>query len=282
MGLTYLQIGTWNIKHLGQQPTSDERSQSVFALTDHIEMAGVDVLALQELYVTHRKEGERRNEHMDKCCTYLKEHTAAVWKYVILENRNAEDSSQLCGVLWNDSIVNLESRHAVPVDHQVGRDWLWDRKPHAVKFVTQDEILGKKRSFVLVPLHMKANGRDSGAKRKRRKEAEQLARKIDWIIEKTGDESLILLGDTNCLGAWEKAVDILEDAGFDDLNSEDAGTYASSKGAPFDRFFMRRGRPEFRYSRQYVLSSANASAHNRYLSDHFLAKTSVKIFVDPS
>lgn len=28
MALTYLQVGTWNIKHLGRQPTESEQSQS--------------------------------------------------------------------------------------------------------------------------------------------------------------------------------------------------------------------------------------------------------------
>ena len=52
MSLTYLQLGSWNIKHLGRQPTSHAQSQSVYALTDQIEMAGIDVLAVQELCVT--------------------------------------------------------------------------------------------------------------------------------------------------------------------------------------------------------------------------------------
>ena len=68
MSNTYIQIGSWNIKHLGRQPTRHEQSQSTYALTDHLEMAGIDVVALQELYVTNPGETERRNEHLDATC----------------------------------------------------------------------------------------------------------------------------------------------------------------------------------------------------------------------
>jgi len=280
VALTYIQIGTWNIKHLGSQPTDDERSQSVYALTDHIEMAGIDVLAIQELYVTHQDESERRNEHLDKTCALLREHTEQDWKYVLLENRNPEDTSQLCGYLWNDTLLELGKTLPIPVDHHIEDLWLWDRKPHAVKFATRNPILGRTREFVGVCLHMKANGRDPDAREKRSLEAQQLAEHIPWVIEKLGDESLLLLGDTNILGAWEPAVQILERTGFTDLNSEDAATYAGGK-APFDRIFVRRNRDEFKYSRQYVLRSANETSHLGFLSDHYLVKTSIKIYVDP-
>lgn len=281
MSLTYIQLGTWNIKHLGQQPTEHERSQSVFALADHIEMAGIDVLAVQEIYVTHLSNGNDRNEHLDKTCDLLEEHTGTNWKYRIFKNRNPDDKSQLCGVIWNETLLELTQELPIPVEHSVGGDSLWDRKPHAVRFTTNEPILSKHRSFVIVPLHMKANGRDRGARRKRQKEAEQLVAHIPWVIEQMDDSSLILLGDTNILGSWEKSVEAIIDAGFDDLNAEDDATYAGSK-APFDRFFMKSDRPEFKYSRQYTLRSASASAHERFLSDHFMVKTSIKIYVDPS
>lgn len=277
MPLTYIQIGSWNIKHLGRQPTSHEQSQSVFALTDHIEMAGIDVLALQEIYVT--SSSGMRNEHLDRTCELLKEHTEQDWDYVILPNRDKTDTSQLCGFFWNTTVVDQVGAWEVPVKTKVGSDWLWDRKPHAVKFRTKHDIRGKQRSFVAVPLHMKANGKDKRAKKKRALEATELAAQVPWIIQQTEDESLILLGDANILGSWEKAVEIFEDAGFDDLNSEDAPTYAGSR-APFDRIFVRSDRDEFQFSRQYVIRSANETAHLDYLSDHYLVKTSMKVFKD--
>ena len=45
MSLTYLQIGSWNIEHLSKE---GGRKESPYALTDHIEMAGIEVLALQK------------------------------------------------------------------------------------------------------------------------------------------------------------------------------------------------------------------------------------------
>ena len=91
MALTYIQIGSWNIKHLGKQPTDHEKSQSVYALTDHIEMAGVDILGVQEVYVT--SESDARNEHLDQTCKLLEEHMGVEWHYVILQNRNPNDLS---------------------------------------------------------------------------------------------------------------------------------------------------------------------------------------------
>ena len=107
----------------------------------------------------------------------------------------------------------------------------------------------------------------------------QLANAIPGVVNATGEQSIVLLGDTNCLGAWEHAVESIEEAGFVDLNGEDEPTFARGT-APFDRIFVRAERPEFKYSRQYVLRSANAGAHESYLSDHYLVKTSVKIYQD--
>lgn len=277
LALTYIQLGTWNIKHLGSQPTEDQRSQSVYALTDHIEMAGIDVLAIQEVYDTSF--GHFRNEHLEQTCSLLKEHTQFDWKYTILPNRKPDDNSQLCGYLWNNSLIELVAAEPIPVDFKKEGLYLWDRRPHAVKFETRNKILGEKRSFVTVGLHMKANTGGSKDRKKRELEAEELVKNIPWIVEKMKDESLILFGDTNILGSWEKAAEIFTEAGFLDLNAEDTPTYAGST-APFDRIYLREGRKEFQYSRQYVLQSANKHAHLGYLSDHYLVKTSIKIYVD--
>lgn len=52
------------------------------------------------------------------------------------------------------------------------------------------------------------------------------------------------------------------------------------KEAPFDRAFVALNRPEFRYTRQYVLRSSDLTAHDRFLSDHYMIKISVKDYVD--
>ncbi|HTV03544.1 MAG TPA: hypothetical protein VMF13_23530 [Luteitalea sp.] len=48
--MSYLQIASWNIEHLGGYSRAT-RKQSAFALAEHIEMGGIDLIALQEIYV---------------------------------------------------------------------------------------------------------------------------------------------------------------------------------------------------------------------------------------
>jgi hypothetical protein len=69
---------------------------------------------------------------------------------------------------------------------------------------------------------------------------------------------------------------------FVDLNNNDAATYWSKDygESPFDRIFVADGRPEFKYSRQYVLRSSDLTQHDRFLSDHYMIKVSVKDYVD--
>ncbi len=277
MAITYLQIGSWNIEHLSKEG----RKESPYALADHVEMAGVQVLALQEIYDTSPPGGGRRNRELTKVCQLLKEHSGDDWEYELFPNRNADDTSQLCGVLWNATLVEKSPALKIDVQHSVDGMSLWDRTPHAVKLSVkygQDS-----KSVVLVPLHMKSNYGGAGAAKKvRHQEALQLAGQLDKIKQHFQDESLILMGDTNVLNAQEKAVQVFEDHGLVDLNARDAATYPGYNGNPFDRAFVAAGRKEFRYTRQYVLQSSDVSLHDRFLSDHFMIKVSVKLFVDES
>ena len=56
--MSFLQLASWNIEHLSGHPRK-ERRQSAFALSNHIEMAGIDILVLQEVYVTPNDEEVR-------------------------------------------------------------------------------------------------------------------------------------------------------------------------------------------------------------------------------
>lgn len=56
--MSFLQIASWNIEHLSGSPRANRR-QSAYALADHIEMAGVDLIVLQEIYVTPKDEKVR-------------------------------------------------------------------------------------------------------------------------------------------------------------------------------------------------------------------------------
>lgn len=308
--MSFLQIASWNIEHLGGDKRKD-KAQSAFALADHIEMAGVDIIALQELYTTpvgdevilwpdstkpvkvkNSATTDRRSADLDRVCHLLHEHLGQTWRYLILPNRDETDTEQLCGVMWNENRVRQTDLMAVKVPEKVGWDWIWDRTPHAVKF---SATIGKwvdgtevdvTKSVVIVPLHMKSNytkkgGNPAANPRKRAKEAETLCEQLEEIRKM--DPSIILIGDTNVRDRNEKAIEVFADNGLIDLNDKDEPTFwspAYPNGSPFDRAFVAEERDEFVYSRQYILRSANASEHDRYLSDHFMIKMSVKIYVD--
>jgi hypothetical protein len=272
-------------------------------------MSGIDLIALQEIYVTPpddevrlaegqpviptRKTGERRNADLDLVCYLLEEHLGNTWTYTILPNKNAGDKSQLCAVLWNTKRLNLDKVTPLAVASKVGEDPLWDRKPHLLSFTS--EVMAWRRSvdgewkqeperrrLSLVPLHMKSNY--DGVTKNRRirgKEAVTLCDAIDEIRTEI-DPSIILIGDTNILNNSEPAIETFVERGYIDLNNNDGTTYWSAQfgESPFDRAFVASNRQEFRYTRQYILRSSDLKAHDRFLSDHYMIKISVKDYVD--
>lgn len=306
--MSFLQIGSWNIEHLSGQPRSTRR-QSAYALSDHIEMAGIDLIALQEVYITPfdetirlsegqpviecRAKTERRNSDLDIVCYLLEEHLDAQWQYVILPNRNEDDQSQLCAVLWNTKRLTLGDIRPLNVLHDESDFNLWDRRPHLLSFKSLIEVWRKSvsgewsleaegRTISLVPIHMKSNyGGVTKNRQVRAFEAKSLCDALD-SIRGTFDPSLILLGDTNILKNDEPALETFINRGFIDLNNNDGTTYWSKDfgEAPFDRIFVADGRREFKYSRQYILRSSDLTQHDRFLSDHYMVKFSVKDYID--
>ena len=306
--MSFLQIASWNIEHLSGHPRA-ERRQSAYALADHIEMAGIDLIALQEVYVTasdeeirlfdnqpvvqSRAHSERRNSDLDVVCYLLEEHLDVPWKYMILPNRHSGDKSQLCAVMWNTQRLSLNDVRSLDIQHSVDGLNLWDRRPHLLSFTTAIKVWRRAatgewaeqpetRTISVVPLHMKSNyGGVTKNRQVRAKEAEALCDALD-AIRGSFDPSLILLGDTNILRNDEEAIEIFINRGFIDLNNNDAATYWSKDygESPFDRIFVAEGRPEFKYSRQYVLRSSDLTQHDRFLSDHYMVKVSVKDYVD--
>jgi hypothetical protein len=304
--MSFLQIASWNIEHLSGQPRA-ERKQSAFALADHIEMSGIDVIALQEIYVTppneevrlsprqpvipSRAKTERRNSDLDIVCYLLEEHLEAPWSYIILPNREPGNKAQLCAVMWNTKRVNLDRALALDVSHKDGEDALWARKPHLLTFSSDQQTWRKteagewrkieeKRRFSLVPLHMKSNF--GGVTKNRRVRAKEALTLCAALKNAKFDPTLILIGDTNILNNAEPAIETFLDYGLIDLNNNDTETYWSPQynGAPFDRALVAGGRPEFRYTRQYILKSSDLLAHDRLLSDHYMIKVSMKDYLD--
>lgn len=306
--MSFLQIASWNIEHLSGAGKR-EKVQSAFALADHIELAGVDIVALQEIYVTEidevvrindggppiekASEGERRNREIDIVCYLLHEHLGSKWAYRILPNRTEGDTSQLCAVLWNQQKVTLASHDKLAVDHKVDGLNLWDRAPHALKFTAKVKVWRKDdagewqqrevdKSLAVIPLHMKSNyGGVTENRRVRAAEAKTLCAQLEWVRNNV-DRSIILIGDTNILKNEEPAIETFVSNGLIDLNNNDSPTYWSRQygDAPFDRALIAADRPEFRYSRQYVLRSSDLVAHDQFLSDHYMIKISVKAYLD--
>jgi Endonuclease/Exonuclease/phosphatase family len=306
--MSFLQVASWNVEHLSGQPRA-ARKQAAYALADHIEMAGVDVIALQEIYVTPDDEvvqlfsgsppvpratsSTRRNSDLDVVCYLLKEHLDDEWTYLILPNRSEDDLSQLCAVMWNTKRVQLAGHTPLNVQHASGQMKLWDRRPHLLTFKStvsawrRSELgdwqkLDETRSFALVPLHMKSNvGGPALNRMVRAAEAKTLCDAVE-AIHGSIDPSIIMLGDTNILSNEEPAIETFVTRGFIDLNNNDATTFWSKDfgESPFDRMFVAVDRPEFRYSRQYVLRSSDLQLHDRFLSDHYMIKMSVKDYVD--
>lgn len=133
-----LQIVGWNFEHLSGQPRA-QRRQSAFALADHIEMAGIDIIALQRVYVTPASD-------LNLVCFLLDEHLDTPWKCEILPNVKPGDKSQLCAVLWNTKRLSLKKLQPLDVLHKVGDLSLWDRKPHLLEFTSDISVWRKDAS----------------------------------------------------------------------------------------------------------------------------------------
>lgn len=275
MNSRYLILGSQNIEHFGKKDSNDENE---YALAEHIELSGVYILALQELYITSKI--GFKNRHLRKALDLIEEHTGDHWEYETFPNRKESDKSQLCGIAQNSKRVTKGETYRIPIAYKAQYEgktlWLWDRSPHAVKFSADLN----KTDIVVIPLHMKSNvGSPHIVKRTRFEEAKTLTDKLEIVKEHMQDEDIVLIGDTNCKGGYEDAVKEFIRGGFDDLNEDDITTFVKGDSAPFDRIFVPRGeeRKPFLYSRQYILRAANPLAHDMYLSDHFVIKTSIKI-----
>ena len=284
----YLHIGSFNIEHFGRE---DKKTENQFAIAEHIELSGVQVLALQELYVTNDidENSVLENSFLRDALDLVEEHTGNRWDYLIFRNNFWMDKEQLCGIAWNTDRVRRQGdplRIEVKnrLQHQGKSYSLWDRHPHAVKFQVipgEDEDL-QLTDFVMISVHMKSNvGSQYEVKIKRGLEAAQLVEQIPAIINHFGDdEDIVIIGDTNCKNSEEPAIKTLVSAGFEDLNSDDISTYYKGNSAPFDRIFVPRERPPFDFSRQYIMRSASPLEHDMYLSDHFIIKASIIVRQD--
>ena len=180
----YLHVGAWNIEHFGKD---DDRRENRYAIAEHLELAGVDILALQEIYITNAADFQGGaagcNDHLDGAMALLREHTGHDWQYELFRNRSQNDTSQLCGVVWNGSKVEHRGTLRLDVprtvdDDEFGELWIWDRVPHAVHFSAGDG----KIDLAVIPVHMKSNvGVPAEVFRKREVEAATLLEQLPAV-----------------------------------------------------------------------------------------------------
>lgn len=268
----HIKVGAWNIENLGERQVG----QDAPALAEHLRLAGIDVVALEEIHDTDGNPTTRRNGKLDQVFTLLNQQPGQDWEYVLFANRDQADTSQLCGVAWNRArVTRVGDPFRIPIVDTPGDGFnSWDRHPHAVKFSAGNGLT----DFVVIPVHMKANTA-STARRQRTAEARELAAQLAGVRTRFRDSDIIIIGDTNCLNANETALRVLTQAGFVDLNALDLPTFFSG-AAPFDRALVPRNQDEFMFSRQYTLVPSDRQAHEELLSDHFLILTALRVMQD--
>lgn len=273
----YLKIGAWNIENLGGRVPN----QHPAAIAEHILLADVDILALEEIWDTDGVPETMTSPALDQVFQRVNEGDDADWTYVLFANRT-DGPERHTGIAWNRKRATMVGEPLkVPV--AFASEATWNRIPHAVKFTAGE----RKTDLVLIPLHMKSNRVDDtmpdlpATEEIRRQEAEALVAQLPAIKTHFHEEDIVLLGDTNCLSETEPAMEAYKGAGFTDLNAANVVTY--DKGmyrSPFDRILIPSGQEEFRFSNQYVLTPTSSKEHRRKLSDHFLVLTAVRVLRD--
>lgn len=271
----YVKVGAWNIQNLGDRTLG----QFPAAIAEHILVADLDILALEEIWDTDGDASRMTNAKLDETFRRVNENAGHDWTYLLFPKRDPEELRQHLGVAWNRNTVQMVGEPLrIPVAYANAETW--KRTPYAAKFLVREG----HSDFVLIPLHMKSNLPVEGlpdTAELRALEAKALAEQFDTIRTHFQDQDLILLGDLNCLKFDEPALQTLTTAGFKDLNNEDAITYRTTQYlSPFDRILVPAEQSEFRYSEQYILAPARGKQHfNRY-SDHFLVLTALRVLAD--
>ncbi|MCA9052256.1 MAG: endonuclease/exonuclease/phosphatase family protein [Planctomycetaceae bacterium] len=271
----YIKIGAWNIQNLGDRTLG----QFPAALAEHVFVADLDVLCLEEIWDTDGNDATITSTKLDETFERVNHEPGHDWTYVLFPKRDPTELMQHVGIAWNRKRLQMVGEPLrIPVEY--ANEETWKRTPYAAKFSVGDGAT----DFVLIPLHMKSNRPVEGLPEPvelRTAEAIALGRYLQSVRDHFQDQDLILLGDLNCLKADEPALETLLAAGFKDLNNEDAITYRTTKYlSPFDRILVPLEQSEFRYSEQYILTPARGKQHfNRY-SDHFLVLTAIRVLAD--
>lgn len=279
-------IGAWNIQYLGspQCRPSNNPAQQAEEIADFVIASGVDVLGLSEITDDDNASATQTNRTLTHAMQIIQQKTGQEWRYGLFRKfQNGTGCKarhiQLVGLAWNTTRARSVGSVRIPINSASAPNniTVWNRHPYAVKF----QFGQNQTDVVLIVVHMKSNvGTNTALVREW--EARLLVQQLNFVRNHFKDNDIIILGDTNVLGAHETAITRLVGAGFSDLNGQDRST--TIRNEAFDRIFVRLGQPEFTGSRQEVFGrdylNYTTEQFLQRLSDHYLVKTSISISTD--
>ena len=164
-----LRITTWNIEHLGSEgrgfgggfgggslpPRSDLQLAEIGLFLK--ETVDTQIIAVQEISITHEINSESKSSELDKITASMGES----WKYYLPPKQpDHGDESMYVGFIWNESIVNPVM--IAPLDIQnieLAGKALFDRIPVVGYFETIAED-APGNDFLIVNVHL-ASGQDN-------------------------------------------------------------------------------------------------------------------------
>lgn len=280
-------VGAWNIEFLGAPNRRDDTGKGVLQeasdIATCVKTSGVNLLALEEICVKKDSPG-LTNAVLDDTVKTLNEESSAKWKYQLFKAKG-KGRQQLTGVMWNEAVIKQAGEpFRVPMEipkRKQGEPDYWTRWATAMKFSAGEG----KTDIVVIPVHMKSNraGAEAGAAH-RHQEALLLTSALDKVRNHFSDHDILIVGDTNMLGASEKGWKVFTGTGFVDLNGRDETTYISEKypNSPLDRAFVPNTQPEFVASKLEVYKPTDLSPADfrKKLSDHYMIKFNITVMPD--
>jgi hypothetical protein len=278
-------VGAWNIEWLGspefRKPPSQGVEQQSEDLARYLRDSGVDILALEEISDNPNTEFDPDNPILAKTLALLSQDQQHPWKYVLFPKKD-DRLTQLTGIAWNSAKVSaVDGPYRLPLNDSTRDGFsLWSRWPQAMKFRTGEG----KTDFVLIPVHLKANRRDTptdNPPRQRAQETRALVQVLDKVRQRFQDQDILILGDTNCRSTQEQAVRNLVRAGYRDLNGRDMRTKWQGP-PPYDRLFVPAHQPEFAACKQKVQKPSGVTPTDFKIkySDHYMVTTEIEIGTD--
>ena len=263
----WIRLGSWNIEHLGRM---EDEATGPKAIAEYVHLSGLDILAMQEIYDNDGVGATKTNIQLNEAFEVLNQVAGHDWEYIMLPNKSSGDKSQLVAIAWNkDRVKKIGDELRISINRQ-GNEW--DRHPHAIKFQAGTGMT----DIVVIPVHMKANYNGDFSEQ-RGLEAQALIQALDSVKTEFDDEDIVIIGDFNCGTTDEPAIQALLAEGYRDLNSRDGATHIT--WGPLDRILVP-GDEEFVFSRQYSLTASDSEAFDRFLSDHQIVLTPIRILDD--